>query len=354
MFQESRTAKIKVMGVGGGGGNSINDMYACGFSDIELIVANTDIQDLLNSEVATKVQLGEKITKGLGAGANPEVGRLAAEEDRDKIKAALAGTDLLFITAGLGGGTGTGASPVIAKIAKDMGILTVAVVTKPFAFEGQKRIVNAEEGFDKLAAEVDTVVVIPNDKLFEISNKGVSLVGAFEEANNVLRIGIRSIADLITNQGLINLDFADVRTVMENAGVATLGFGYAEGEDRARKAAEKALSSPLLERPVAGAKRLLLNVTGGKDLKLDEANEIATMISNAADNSVTDIIFGTVLDEDKGTGIQVTIIATDFFKPDRSSGEKESGLMEAKEGGSSKDYDDNFDVPAFLRRRVKG
>ncbi len=355
MFNESRIARIKVIGVGGAGGNSINDMLSGGFSDIDLVVANTDIQDLVKSEVEIKVQLGEKITKGLGAGADPEVGRLAAEEDRDKIKSVLANTDLLFITAGLGGGTGTGAAPIIAKIAKELGILTVAVVTKPFTFEGQRRVKNAEEGFAKLEKEVDTIVVIPNDKLFEIAeDRNISLVNAFEEANNVLRIGIRSITDLITTQGLINLDFADVRSTMSNSGIAMLGFGYAEGEDRAKKATEKALSSPLLERPIAGARRLLLNVTGGRDLGLGEANQIATMISESSNNSLTEIIFGTVLDEEKGGGVQVTIIATDFIGLEKDKIGKRDGGSEGVVQKLDGTYDDSIDIPAFVRRGIKG
>ncbi|OQY10589.1 MAG: cell division protein FtsZ, partial [Fusobacteriia bacterium 4572_132] len=234
-------AKIKVIGVGGAGGNALDDMIRTGITNVDFIAANTDSQDLNDSKASIRLQLGEKLTKGLGAGANPEIGKQAAEEDKEKIKVLLDETDLLFITAGMGGGTGTGAAPIIAKIAKDMGVLTIAVVTRPFKFEGPKRNKNAELGISELEAAVDTLVVIPNDKLFELPEKKITLKNAFVEANNILKIGIKGIADLITNQGFINLDFADVQTTVKNSGVAMLGFGYAEGEDRALAATEKAL-----------------------------------------------------------------------------------------------------------------
>lgn len=375
MKDDKTIAKIKVVGVGGAGGNTLNDMIGSDVKNIDFIAANTDIQDLFKSKAKTKLQLGEKITKGLGAGANPEVGQLSAEEDKDKIKSALADTDLLFITAGMGGGTGTGAAPVIAKIAKDLGILTAAIVTKPFSFEGVKRNKNAGSGIEKLASFVDTLVVIPNDRLFDLPDKEISLSNAFEEANKILKIGMKSIADLITTQGYINLDFADVKTVMSGSGLAMLGFGYAEGDDRAVKATDQALSSPLLERPISGAKRVLLNITGGENVGLKEANEIATMIAEATGDSAAEIIFGTVVDDKMNEGIKVTVIATDFSdKPKTKSIEvpnfndsvaqvmplNRSGYHNeppqfdnVSMGGNTEDYDDELDVPAVLRRTTK-
>lgn len=358
-YKDSPVARIKVIGVGGAGGNSVNQMIDSGINDkyIEILVANTDIQDLLKSKAKTKIQLGERITKGLGAGANPEIGKLSAEEDKDKIKAVLEGTDLLFITAGMGGGTGTGAAPVIAKVAKDLGILTVGIVTKPFSFEGQKRNKNSGTGLKDLADNVDTLVVVPNDKLFELPNKNISLINAFEEANNILKIGITGVADLITTQGFINLDFADVRTIMANSGLAMLGFGYAEGEGRVKKATEQALSSPLLERPIHGSKRILLNVTGGKDLGLKEANEIAMMITEAAGESTTEVIFGTVMDEKLENAIKITVIATDFTDNYNvsSKSEKEQIFVqreseEERHSIATEEYENSLDIPALIRR----
>lgn len=344
-------AQIKVIGVGGAGGNAINDMIIGGINGVEFIVANTDSQDLVKSKAATKIQLGEKLTKGLGAGANPEIGRQAAEEDKEKIKTLLEGTDMLFITAGMGGGTGTGAAPVIAKIAKDMGILTVAVVTRPFTFEGPKRKRNSEVGISALRSGVDTLVVIPNDKLFELPNKKITLKNAFEEANNILRIGIKGIAELITTQGFINLDFADVRTIMTDSGVAMLGFGYAEGEDRALHAVEQALSSPLLEKAIFGARRVLLNVTGGSDIGLNEAHEIASKITQAAGEDTTEVIFGTVLEEEMENSIKITVIATDFvdeISTKATFGQLKSGSAKVEK---VKEDDTELDIPAFIRRR---
>jgi len=363
-FNVSETiVKIKVIGVGGAGGNAINDMVESGISGVEFIAANTDAQDLTKSKAAEKVQLGDRLTKGLGAGANPDVGKQAAEEDKEKLKALLEETDMLFITAGMGGGTGTGAAPVIAKIAKDMGILTIAVVTKPFTFEGEKRRVNAKAGIDYLKENVDTLVVIPNDKLFEIPDKKITLKNAFEEANNILKTGIKGIAELVTMQGYINLDFADVRTIMSGSGIAMLGFGCAEGEDRARLATEQALSSPLLERSIEGAKRILLNVTGGLDLGLNEANEVATIINQRAGENTTEVIFGTVLDESLENIIKITIIATDFEEEDEpivpSNISKTAGTNKPKTNttpntaSSSKrfvDYEEELDLPPFIRR----
>lgn len=343
-------AKIKVIGVGGAGNNALNDMALSGDSDnIELIAMNTDLQDLLRSKANTRIQLGEKITKGLGAGANPEVGKLAAKEDEDNIRDSLNGTDLLFITAGMGGGTGTGAAPMVAKIAKELGILTAAVVTKPFSFEGEKRMHNAVVGIELLSQYVDTLVVISNDRLLELPDREITLVNAFEEANKILKIGMKSIADLITKQGYINLDFADVKTIMSHSGIAMLGFGYAEGEGRAKIATEEALSSPLLEGPISGARRVLINITGGINLALSEANEIARIISDATGDSLSEIIFGTILDENLGDGLQVTVIATDFS----SDVTKDSDKIEHKGSREETDTDVEFlDIPAFVRNKA--
>jgi cell division protein FtsZ len=358
-FNVSETiVKIKVVGVGGAGGNAINDMVESGISGVEFIAANTDAQDLTKSKASIKVQLGDRLTKGLGAGANPDVGKQAAEEDKEKIKELLEETDMLFITAGMGGGTGTGAAPVIAKIAKDMGILTIAVVTKPFSFEGEKRKVNAKSGTDYLRENVDTLVVIPNDKLFELPDKKITLKNAFEEANNILKTGIKGIAELVTMQGFINLDFADVRTIMSGSGIAMLGFGYAEGEERAKIATEQALSSPLLERSIEGAKRILLNVTGGPDLGLNEANEVATIINQRAGDGNTEVIFGTVLDENLENIVKITIIATDFDEVDEpilpSGGARltrqKTNTEKAPASKRFVDYEEELDLPPFIRR----
>lgn len=351
--------KIKVIGIGGAGGNAINDMISGGITGVDFIAANTDAQDLTKSQAEQKIQLGEKLTKGLGAGANPLIGKQAAEEDKEKIRALLEGTDMLFLTAGMGGGTGTGAAPVIAKVARDMGILTIAVVTKPFTFEGRKRTENANFGIQELKENVDTLVVIPNDKLFELPEKQITLKTAFEEANNILKIGIKGIAELITMQGFINLDFADVRTIMTGAGIAMLGFGYSEGDQRASKAAELALSSPLLERSIEGARRILFNITGGMDLGLNEANEISTIINNAAGDNTPEIIFGTVLDEAMENNIKITVIATDFEEKTSITEKKSENLRTTEEKTEKKeeranlqvDDFDQLDIPAFIRRK---
>ncbi len=343
-------AKIKVIGVGGAGGNALDDMITTGITNVDFIAANTDSQDLNDSKANIKLQLGEKLTKGLGAGADPEVGRQAAEEDKEKIRVLLEETDLLFITAGMGGGTGTGAAPTIAKIAKDMGVLTIAVVTKPFKFEGPRRNKNAEVGISELEAAVDTLVVIPNDKLFELPEKKITLKNAFLEANNILKIGIKGIADLITNQGFINLDFADVETTVKNSGVAMLGFGYAEGEDRALAATEKALSSPLLEKEIKGARKILLNVTGGMDLGLNEANEIANKITEAAGEDTTEVIFGTVLDEEMNDSIKITIVATGFSESKNINNPRRVNERKKEKREIIDDYG-SLDIPAFIRRK---
>jgi len=338
--------KIKVMGIGGSGGNAINDMIEAGVTGVEYIAANTDAQDLHNSLADIRIQLGEKSTRGLGAGANPEIGKLAAEEDLDKIKTLLEETDMLFITSGMGGGTGTGAAPVIAKVAKDMGILTVAVVTKPFSFEGKSRMKNAEDGIVNLNSAVDALIVIPNDKLFELPEKTITLQNAFMEANNVLKIGIKGLADLILKTGLINLDFADIRTTMIDSGVAMIGFGEAEGENRAITATEKALQSPLLEKSISGAGKILLNISASSQLGLNEAYSISNMVKEAA-GKPDDVMFGVTTDDDMGDIVQVTIVATNF-----EEGSKDEEVITINKPTSKPvvdDDNDDLDIPTWLR-----
>jgi cell division protein FtsZ len=306
-------AKIKVLGVGGGGNNAINSMIASGkIKGVEFIAVNTDMQALLASNADIKLQIGEKSTKGLGSGSNPEVGQIAAEESREKIIEVLAGADMVFVTAGEGGGTGTGAVPVIAEIAKkDIGALTVAVVTKPFLFEGARRRVQAEEGIDRLKEMVDTLIVIPNQRLLDVIKKDQTLLDAFKMADSVLGQGVQSISDLITLPGLINVDFADVKSVMSNAGSALMGIGRATGEKRAMQAATTAVSSPLLEISIDGAKGILFNITGGKNLTMSEVNDAATIITQAADPDAN-IIFGATIREDMGDEVQISVIAAGF------------------------------------------
>lgn len=305
--------KIKVIGAGGAGGNAINDMIESGVHGVEFIAANTDAQDLNRSLADVRIQLGEKLTRGLGAGANPEVGKLAAEEDVEKIKIILEDTDMLFITSGMGGGTGTGSSPIIAKVAKEMGILTVAVVTRPFSFEGKKRKMNSDRGIEELKKTVDALVIIPNDKLFELPDKTITIQNAFKEANNILKIGIKGVADLMIGNGLINLDFADIKATMQDSGIAVLGFGEGEGENRAVKATEKALQSPLLEKSINGASKILINITGSSTVTLTEARTISEMIRDAAGKATEDVMFGLAIDESFGERLQVTVIANKFI-----------------------------------------
>ncbi|MBQ3437765.1 MAG: cell division protein FtsZ [Fusobacterium sp.] len=304
--------KIKVIGVGGGGGNAINDMLYSGVSGVEYVAANTDKQDLDKSLADIKLQIGEKLTRGLGAGADPLVGRQAAEEDVEKIQELLKGTDMLFITAGMGGGTGTGAAPVIAKIARELDILTVAVVTKPFSFEGKKRANNATSGIELLKENVDSLVIIPNDKLFDLPDKTITLQNAFKEANNILRIGIKAVVDLVMGQGFINLDFADIRTTLKNSGIAVLGFGDGEGENRAVKAAEKALLSPLLEKSIQGADKILINLMTSQDVELTESQIVTEIIREAAGKNVEDVMFGVSIVPEFTDRIEITIIANNF------------------------------------------
>lgn len=305
-------AKIKVLGVGGGGNNALNSMISENkIQGVEFIAVNTDLQALLANNADIKLQIGERATKGLGSGANPEIGIAAAEESRDKIRDLLSGTDMVFITAGEGGGTGTGAAPVIAQVAKEVGALTVAVVTKPFLFEGTRRMVQAEEGIEKLKKEVDTLIVIPNQRILDVIKKEDTLLNAFRMADSILSQGVQSISDLITIPGLINVDFADVKAIMSNAGSALMGIGRASGEKRAITAAKEAVSSPLLEISIEGARGILFNISSGKTLTMAEVNDAANIISAAADPDAN-IIFGATIREDLGEEIKISVIATGF------------------------------------------
>ncbi len=312
-------ARIKVVGVGGGGGNAVNTMIASGLPGVEFIAANTDLQALGASLASTKMQLGAQLTKGLGAGANPDVGRQAALEDSELIREHLTGTDMVFITAGMGGGTGTGGAPVVAQIAKELGALTVAVVTKPFQFEGKKRMRQAEDGMRQLKEAVDTLIAIPNQRLLAVAGRNTSLLETFKKADDILLQAVRGISDLITVHGLINLDFADVRTIMAEMGMAMMGAGSASGENRAAEAAQRAISSPLLEDiSIHGAKGVLINITGSHDLSLHEVNEAATLVQEEAHEDAN-IIFGAVIDERMGDELRITVIATGFDSTQRDA-----------------------------------
>ena len=377
-------AKIKVLGIGGGGNNAVNFMVTEGnIKGVEFISVNTDMQALLASNADIKLQIGEKLTKGLGSGSNPEIGQAAAEESRDKIANLLKDTDMVFITAGEGGGTGTGAAPVIAQIAKDVGALTVAVVTKPFGFEGARRMIQAEEGVDRLKDEVDTLIVIPNQKIIDVVKKEQSLTEAFALADSVLAQGVQSISDLITIPGLINVDFADVRAIMTNAGTALMGIGISSGENRARKAAEMAINSPLLEVNIEGARGVLFNITGNKDISMAEVNEAANLITQSSDPDAN-IIFGTTIREEMKDEIKISVIATGFdqnrahlqnlmnnvrpqFVPveDKPLEEIKKSKKDPKElkkkplkkidmdkiEHSEVEIEDDLDIPAFLRNK---
>ena len=305
------TATIKVIGVGGGGTNAVNRMVDSGIRGVEFVAVNTDRQALILSKAASKIQIGEKITRGLGAGANPDIGAQAAEESKSEITEALRGADMVFVTAGMGGGTGTGAAPIVAACAKEMGILTIGVVTKPFTFEGKKRLSQAERGIESLKGKVDTLVVIPNDKLLQIIDRKTSIVEAFKMADDVLRQGVQGISDLIAVPGLVNLDFADVKTIMLNTGIAHMGIGRASGESRAEDAAKQAISNPLLESSIEGAKGVIINITGGANLGLHEVNTAAEIVQRSADPEAN-IIFGAVIDESIDEDIIITVIATGF------------------------------------------
>jgi cell division protein FtsZ len=327
---EAMGARIKVIGVGGGGGNAINTMIASGLPGVEFIAANTDMQALGASLASTKIQLGAQLTKGLGAGANPEIGREAALEDCEQIREHLAGTDMVFITAGMGGGTGTGGAPVVARIAKELGALTVAVVTKPFQFEGKKRMRQAEDGMADLKEAVDTLIAIPNQRLLAIAVRNTPLLEMFKKADDILLQAVRGISDLITVHGLINLDFADVRTIMAEMGLAMMSAGSASGENRAVEAAQKAIASPLLEDlSIRGAKGVLINITGSHDLSLHEVNEAATLIQEEAHEDAN-IIFGAVIDERMGDEIRITVIATGFGETAREPKRPAFSSSEAK------------------------
>ena len=341
-------AEIKVIGVGGGGNNAVNRMITAGLQGVDFVTVNTDSQALQLSRASQKVQIGIKLTKGLGAGANPEIGAKAAEESREELAKVLKGADMVFVTAGMGGGTGTGAAPIVAEVAKEMGALTVGVVTRPFTFEGRKRAMQAEKGIAELKSKVDTLITIPNDRLLQVVDKHTTIHEAFRIADDVLRQGVQGISDLIAVPGLINLDFADVKTIMSNTGSALMGIGQATGENRAGDAARKAISSPLLETSIEGAKGVLLNITGGTNLTLFEVNEAAGIIAEAADPEAN-IIFGAVIDENLKEEIRVTVIATGFDQQWAGFGVAPGKVQESIIKTVSKEGD--VDIPEFLRRR---
>lgn len=346
--ESERLSQIVVIGVGGGGSNGVNRMIASNLRGVQFVVVNTDAQALLQSATPNRVQIGAKLTRGLGAGANPEIGKKAAEESREEIASALRGADMVFVTAGMGGGTGTGAAPVIAEVAKELGALTVGVVTRPFSFEGRKRMKQAEEGIAALKEKVDTLIVIPNDRLLEIIDKDTPMLAAFQEADNVLRQGVQGISDLIAVPGLINVDFADVKAIMSERGSALMGIGQASGENRAVEAAKKAICSPLLETSIDGARGILLNISGGEDLSLFEVNEAADLVTQAADPEAN-IIFGAAINEEMRDTISVTVIATGFEgTPSRTAREKQTTPVnwEVQRPQSQED----LEIPTFLRR----
>jgi cell division protein FtsZ len=368
----SRIAKIKVIGVGGGGGNAVASMVTTGnINGVEFIVANTDAQVLLDNAAPTKLQIGEKLTKGLGVGGHPEIGGQAAEESAEKIKELLMDSDMVFVTAGMGGGTGTGAAPVIARLAKETGALTVGIVTKPFAFEGSRRTLLAEDGVESLRQEVDTLIVIPNQRLMDVIDRKMTLVEAFKVADSVLLQAVAGIAEIITTPGLVNVDFADVKTIMQDAGSALLGIGTGVGENRAQMAARAAVSSPLLELSIEGARGVLFNIAGGPDLTMYEVDEAARIISSAADPDAN-IIFGSVIKKEFADQVKITVIATGFDETQsriaKMTTSKETPQIQGivtdtsqpkptDEDGEEKpnetkedEYDQDFEIPAFLRK----
>ncbi len=357
----ARFAKIKVIGVGGGGCNAINSMISTSqIHGVDFIGVNTDAQALLTCSATVKIQIGDHLTKGLGAGGNPEIGKQAAEESREKIKEALLDSDMVFLTCGEGGGTGTGATPIIAEVAKELGALTVAVVTKPFAFEGTRRMLAAEEGVVNLKEKVDTLIVIPNQRILDVVDKKMTLVEAFKIVDSVLGQGVTGISDLITLPGLINVDFADVRTIMTNAGSALMGIGTGVGENRAATAARMAISSPLLEVSIDGAKGVLFNITGGSDLTMSEVDEAAKLIAASVDTDAN-IIFGATIDEQMVDQIKITVIATGFDEAKKRLKELslKTETFEKKEDatisnqfvqGGTMEEEDEWDIPAFLRQ----
>lgn len=370
-----QNAVIKVFGVGGGGGNAVDHMVQANIEGVDFVCANTDAQALKNGKAKTLVQLGTAVTKGLGAGANPEIGKQSALEDRDRIQELLSGSDMVFVTAGMGGGTGTGAAPVVAELARELGILTVAVVTKPFPFEGRKRMQIAEQGILELSKHVDSLITIPNDKLLSVLGKGVTLLEAFKAANDVLLGAVQGIAELITRPGLINVDFADVRTVMSEMGMAMMGTGYATGENRAREAAEMAVSSPLLDDiNLFGARGVLVNITAGLDLSIGEFEEVGEVVKGFTAEDAT-VVVGTVIDPDMTDSLRVTVVATGLggkggvqsrtAEPARPDGAPfdyqsfERPTVIRRQGGQPKNGEgkvqselDYLDIPAFLRRQA--
>jgi len=356
----SGAARIKVVGVGGGGGNAVNTMIAAGLPGVDFIAANTDSQALKANLAPIKMQLGEKLTRGLGAGGNPEVGKRAAQEDVERLREYLGEADMIFITAGMGGGTGTGAAPIIAKVAKELGSLTVGVVTKPFTFEGKRRMKQADEGMKELKASVDTLIAIPNQRLLSVAGRNSSILETFKKADDVLLQAVRGISDLITVHGLINLDFADVRTIMSEMGMAMMGAAIAQGENRAVEAAQKAISSPLLEEvSIKGARGVLINITGGPDLSLHEVNEAATLIQEEADEEAN-IIFGAVIDESMGDEVRITVIATGFGEQPQAGEKPRPGPRDVRAAGAGEGRpvkrlgllaEDELDVPTWQRRR---
>ncbi len=369
-----QSAVIKVIGVGGGGGNAVDHMVSGNIEGVEFICANTDAQALKNSKAKIQMQLGSGITKGLGAGANPEIGKQAALEDRERIQEILSGSDMVFITAGMGGGTGTGAAPIVAEIAKEMGILTVAVVTKPFPFEGSKRMSLAQGGINELSKHVDSLITIPNDKLLSVLGKGITLLDAFKAANNVLLGAVQGIAELITRPGLINVDFADVRTVMSEMGMAMMGTGIAVGENRAREAAEMAISSPLLEDVnLSGAQGVLVNITAGLDMSIGEFEEVGEVVKGFTSNDAT-VVVGTVIDPEMQDELRVTVVATGLGSQnqqkhkdnDSNTNISKDHITDYKrldrptiirrQANTNKSLDANaleyLDIPAFLRKQV--
>ncbi|MGH9229154.1 MAG: cell division protein FtsZ [Acidimicrobiales bacterium] len=365
-------AVIKVVGIGGGGVNAVNRMIDAGLKGVEFIAINTDAQALLMSDADAKLDIGRELTRGLGAGSDPDVGRQAAEEHSDEIEEILKGADMVFITAGKGGGTGTGGAPVVAEIAKSIGALTIGVVTRPFSFEGRRRAVQAEQGIQHLKEKVDTLIVIPNDRLLTVSNEKTSMVNAFKMADEVLLQGVQGITDLITTPGLINTDFADVKMIMSNAGSALMGIGYGSGEGRALQASRNAISSPLLEASIEGARGILLTIAGGSDLGLFEVNEAAEVIHGVA-HPDANIIFGSIIDDEMGDEVRVTVIAAGFDRWDETTGKGTVRARSANGSDTSRgatsfddtrgtlgsvssslddldlDSDDEFDVPSFLK-----
>lgn len=354
MDTQSQSAVIKVIGVGGGGGNAVEHMVEQNLDGVDFICANTDAQALKNSSARSTIQIGTNITKGLGAGANPEIGREAALEDRERIQEMLQGSDMIFITAGMGGGTGTGGAPIVAQVAKEMGILTVAVVTRPFSFEGKKRIDIASDGIEELKSYVDSLITIPNEKLLSVLGKNVSLLDAFKAGNDVLLGAVQGIAELITRPGLINVDFADVRTVMSEMGMAMMGSGKATGENRAREAAEAAVASPLLEDVnLSGARGILVNVTAGMDMSIGEFEEVGNTVKEFASDNAT-VVVGTVIDPDMSGELRVTVVATGLGQEGASLvAEQSLKVVVDKKPNGDVDYA-QLDKPAVIRNKVAG